>query len=62
MVKEGKVKKITNLKDFLEFKGRSDLLNKITSKNYAPDKKPGHQDEISSLDNGNCSKSRRLLD
>jgi hypothetical protein len=34
MVKEGKVKKITNLKDFLEFKGRSDLLNKITSKNY----------------------------
>lgn len=34
MVKEGKTIKITNLKDFLEFKGRIDLLDKIVVKTY----------------------------
>lgn len=34
MVKEGKPIKIINLKDFLEFKGRTDLLEKIKIKNY----------------------------
>jgi hypothetical protein len=33
MVKEGKTTKITNLKDFLEFKGRTDLWNKIVTRN-----------------------------
>ena len=32
MVKEGKTTKITNLKDFLEFKGRTDLWDKIVSR------------------------------
>jgi hypothetical protein len=32
MVKDGKPAKITTLKDFLEFKGRTDLWNKIVSK------------------------------
>ena len=32
MLKEGKLVKITTLKDFLEFKGRTDLWNKIVSK------------------------------
>ncbi|MEO8149334.1 MAG: type II restriction endonuclease [Bacteroidia bacterium] len=32
MVKDGKAKKITKLKDFLEFKGRNDLLEKIVTK------------------------------
>jgi hypothetical protein len=32
MVKDGKPIKITTLKDFLEFKGRTDLLDKIVSK------------------------------
>jgi len=32
MVKDGKPTKITTLKDFLEFKGRTDLWNKIVSK------------------------------
>lgn len=32
MVKNGKATKITNLKDFLEFKGRTDLWDKIVSK------------------------------
>ncbi|HMQ49567.1 MAG TPA: type II restriction endonuclease [Saprospiraceae bacterium] len=32
MVKDGKPTKITSLKDFLEFKGRTDLLDKIISK------------------------------
>ena len=32
MVKDGKTKKITKLKDFLEFKGRIDLLEKIVVK------------------------------
>lgn len=32
MVKDGKTTKITKLKDFLEFKGRKDLLEKINSK------------------------------
>ena len=32
MVKDGKTKKITKLKDFLEFKGRIDLLEKIVAK------------------------------
>lgn len=32
MVKDGKPKKITTLKDFLEFKGRTDLLDKIVSR------------------------------
>lgn len=34
MLKNGKSTKITTLKDFLEFKGRSDLWNKIISKTY----------------------------
>lgn len=33
MVKDGKPTKITTLKDFLEFKGRTDLWDKIVSKN-----------------------------
>lgn len=33
MVKEGKTVKITNLRDFLEFKGRSEMWDKIISKN-----------------------------
>lgn len=32
MLKEGKLLKISSLKDFLEFKGRNDLLDKIVSK------------------------------
>ena len=32
MIKDGKVVKITTLKDFLEFKGRTDLWDKIVSK------------------------------
>jgi hypothetical protein len=32
MLKDGKTNKITNLKDFLEFKGRADLLIKIIKK------------------------------
>lgn len=32
MVKDGKTKKITKLKDFLEFKGRTDLIEKIVMK------------------------------
>ncbi len=34
MVKDGKPIKITTLKDFLEFKGRTDLWDKIVSKTY----------------------------
>jgi hypothetical protein len=34
MIKDGKPTKITTLKDFLEFKGRQDLLDKIVSKTY----------------------------
>ena len=34
MLKEGKPTKITTLKDFLEFKGRTDLWDKIVSKTY----------------------------
>lgn len=34
MVKDGKPVKITTLKDFLEFKGRTDLWDKIISKTY----------------------------
>ncbi len=38
MVKDGKPKKITTLNDFLEFKGRTDLLEKIVSRtNYKKD-------------------------
>jgi hypothetical protein len=37
MIKDGKATKITTLKDFLEFKGRTDLLDKIVSK--TPNKK-----------------------
>lgn len=33
MVKNGKTTKITNLKDFLEFKGRTDLWDKIVTRN-----------------------------
>lgn len=33
MIKDGKVMKITNIKDFLEFKGRKDLVEKIIVKN-----------------------------
>ena len=32
MLKNGKTVKITNLRDFLEFKGRTDLLDKLTKK------------------------------
>ncbi len=32
MVKDGKAVKITNLKDFLEFKGKANLLKKIVSR------------------------------
>jgi hypothetical protein len=32
MLKDGKTAKITNLQDFLEFKGRRDLLDKIVKK------------------------------
>lgn len=42
MIKEGKPVKITTLKDYLEFKGRKDLLEKIVTKvknNKAPAKK-----------------------
>ncbi|MBL7818676.1 MAG: EcoRV family type II restriction endonuclease [Saprospiraceae bacterium] len=34
MIKDGKITKITTLKDFLEFKGRQDLLDKIVTKTY----------------------------
>ncbi len=34
MLKDGKPAKITSLKDFLAFKGRHDLLDKINSKTY----------------------------
>ncbi|MDR0370685.1 MAG: EcoRV family type II restriction endonuclease [Prevotellaceae bacterium] len=34
MIKNGKIVKITNIKDFLEFKGRVDLWNKIVVKKY----------------------------
>lgn len=34
MIKDGKPTKITTLKDFLEFKGRADLWDKIISKTY----------------------------
>lgn len=34
MVKDGKPTKITTLKDFLEFKGRTDLWDKLISKTY----------------------------
>jgi hypothetical protein len=33
MVKDGKTTKITNLKDFLEFKGRTDLWDRIVTRN-----------------------------
>jgi hypothetical protein len=39
MVKDGKPIKITTLKDFLEFKGRTDLWNKIVSKTSNKKKK-----------------------
>lgn len=32
MIKDGKASKITKLRDFLEFKGRSDLIEKITAR------------------------------
>jgi hypothetical protein len=32
MIKDGKTVKITNLRNFMEFKGRTDLLEKITKK------------------------------
>ena len=32
MVKDGKATKITTLKDFLEFKGKADLWDKIVSR------------------------------
>jgi len=34
MIKDGKATKITSLRDFLEFKGRQDLLKKIVSRTY----------------------------
>ncbi|MGL4346513.1 MAG: type II restriction endonuclease [Chitinophagaceae bacterium] len=39
MIKNGKIIKITTLKDFLEFKGRIDLLNKITCKTLSQKEK-----------------------
>ncbi len=39
MVKDNKTKKITNLKDFLEFKGRTDLWNKIIMRTSKYEKK-----------------------
>lgn len=36
MMKEGKTVKITNIKDFLEFKGRTELWDKIVVKKYQP--------------------------
>lgn len=36
MIKEGKTVKITNIKDFLEFKGRTELWDKIVVKRYQP--------------------------
>lgn len=39
MFKDGKTTKITNLKDFLEFKGRTDLWNKITTRTSKKSKK-----------------------
>lgn len=39
MMKEGKTIKITNLRDFLEFKGRSDLWEKIVTKTKTQKKK-----------------------
>ena len=39
MVKDGKTIKITNLKDFLEFKGRTDLWNKIVTQPYKTSEK-----------------------
>jgi hypothetical protein len=34
MIKDGKTVRITNIKDFLEFKGRTDLWNKMVIKKY----------------------------
>ncbi|OJU40184.1 MAG: hypothetical protein BGN96_02810, partial [Bacteroidales bacterium 45-6] len=39
MIKDGKVNKITSLKDFLEFKSRIDLWEKLTSKASKSEKK-----------------------
>ena len=39
MVKNGKQTKITTLKDFLEFKGRTDLIDKIISKSNTKEQK-----------------------
>ena len=39
MVKDGKTIKITNLKDFLESKGRTDLWNKIVTQPYKTSEK-----------------------
>lgn len=39
MVRDGKTIKITNLKDFLEFKGRTDLWNKIVTKSFKTERK-----------------------
>lgn len=36
MIKEGKTVKITNIKDFLEFKGHTELWDKIVVKKYKP--------------------------
>lgn len=36
MIKDGKTMKITNIKDFLEFKGRTELWDKIVLKKYQP--------------------------
>jgi hypothetical protein len=38
-MKEGKTKKITTLKDFLEFKGRTDLWEKIVTRTNNKKKK-----------------------
>ncbi|MGZ3756306.1 MAG: type II restriction endonuclease [Mucilaginibacter sp.] len=39
MLKDGVLKKITNIKDYLEFKGRQDLLENIVSKSKGRNKK-----------------------
>lgn len=38
MLKDGKPKKITTLKDFLEFKGRTDLWDKVVTRTFKSSK------------------------
>ena len=66
MFKEGKPIKITTLKDFLEFKGRTTfgiksflklLTRKQNESNRSTNKKSGYKNQVNSLDNGTCPKS-----